>query len=121
MFKDDKSYPYLAVSMETPALGHANVSAPGRVFGPYTRVGIRETIDQLLRVFPMRSCSAGVFSACEGAGASVRGYIDKCAAPCVGRISWRSIARLAEGLCQFMEGARGGEAAHEKRTKTRCA
>ena len=83
--------------------------AGSRYFGPYTQVwAIRETIDQLLRVFPMRSCSAGVFQRAKAQGRPcLLGYIDKCAAPCVGRISMEEHRELAEGLCQFMEGRTG--------------
>ena len=113
MFKDDKSYPYLAVSMgerfPRVQVTRERKRAGSRYFGPYTQVwAIRETIDQLLRVFPMRSCSAGVFQRAKAQGRPcLLGYIDKCAAPCVGRISMEEHRELAEGLCQFMEGRTG--------------
>ena len=113
MFKDDKSYPYLAVSMgerfPRVQVTRERKRAVSRYFGPYTQVwAIRETIDQLLRVFPMRSCSAGVFQRAKAQGRPcLLGYIDKCAAPCVGRISMEEHRELAEGLCQFMEGRTG--------------
>ena len=113
MFKDDKSYPYLAVSMgerfPRVQVTRERKRAGSRYFGPYTQVwAIRDTIDQLLRVFPMRSCSAGVFQRAKAQGRPcLLGYIDKCAAPCVGRISMEEHRELAEGLCQFMEGRTG--------------
>ena len=113
MFKDDKSYPYLAVSMgerfPRVQVTRERKRAGSRYFGPYTQVwAIRETIDQLLRVFPMRSCSAGVFQRAKAQGRPcLLGYIDKCAAPCVGRVSMEEHCALAEGLCQFMEGRTG--------------
>ena len=113
MFKDDKSYPYLAVSMgerfPRVQVTRERKRVGSRYFGPYTQVwAIRETIDQLLRVFPMRSCSAGVFQRAKAQGRPcLLGYIDKCAAPCVGRISMEEHRELAEGLCQFMEGRTG--------------
>lgn len=113
MFKDDKSYPYLAVSMgerfPRVQVTRERKRAVSRYFGPYTQVwAIRETIDQLLRVFPMRSCSAGVFQRAKAQGRPcLLGYIDKCAAPCVGRISMEEHRELAQGLCQFMEGRTG--------------
>ncbi len=113
IFKDDKSYPYLAVSMgerfPRVQVTRERKRAGSRYFGPYTQVwAIRDTIDQLLRVFPMRSCSAGVFQRAKAQGRPcLLGYIDKCAAPCVGRISMEEHRELAEGLCQFMEGRTG--------------
>ncbi len=113
IFKDDKSYPYLAVSMGESfprvQVTRERKRAGSRYFGPYTQVwAIRETIDQLMRVFPMRSCSAGVFVRAKAQGRPcLLGYIDKCSAPCVGRISAQDHRELAEGLCQFMEGRTG--------------
>ena len=113
MYKDDKSYPYLAVTMgET----HPRVQVvrgarkPGtRYFGPFVQAwSIRETVDQLLRVFPVRSCSAGVFRRAQASGRPcLLGYIDKCSAPCVGRISPQDHRALAEDFCAFMAGRTG--------------
>ena len=74
--------------------------------GPYSHAwAIRETLDLLLRVFPMRTCSTGVF---KRAGQSGRpcllGYIDKCSAPCVGRVSEQEHRAIAEEFCDFMAG-----------------
>ena len=113
MYKDDKSYPYLAVTMgETYPRVQVVRGArkPGtRYFGPFVQAwSIRETVDQLLRVFPVRSCSAGVFRRAQASGRPcLLGYIDKCSAPCVGRMSMEEHRELAEGLCQFMEGRTG--------------
>ncbi|WP_165214765.1 excinuclease ABC subunit UvrC [Schaalia sp. ZJ1691] len=113
MFKDDKSYPYLMVTMgeEIPrVVVTRKAKTPGsRYFGPYTQVwAIRETIDLLLRVFPMRTCSAGVFRRAQAQGRPcLMGYIDKCSAPCVGRISPQDHRQLATELCSFMEGRAG--------------
>ena len=73
MYKDDKSYPYLAVTMgETYPRVQVVRGArkPGtRYFGPFVQAwSIRETVDQLLRVFPVRSCSAGVFRRAQASG-----------------------------------------------------
>src|SRR5665647_590656 len=109
-YRDDKSYPYLAVTLadQFPRVQvMRGVRRPGtRYFGPYPHVwAIRETVDLLLRVFPVRTCSAGVF---RRAGAQGRpcllGYIDKCSAPCVGRISPADHHALAEDFCAFMAG-----------------
>ncbi|WP_205597957.1 UvrB/UvrC motif-containing protein, partial [Stenotrophomonas maltophilia] len=78
-------------------------------FGPFVQVwSIRETVDQLLRVFPVRSCSAGVFRRAQASGRPcLLGYIDKCSAPCVGRISPEDHRALAEDFCAFMAGRTG--------------
>ena len=84
MYKDDKSYPYLAVTM-SEAYPRAQVvrgarRAGTRYFGPFVQArSIRETLDQLLRVFPVRSCSSGVFARARASGRPcLLGYIDKC-------------------------------------------
>ncbi len=113
MYRDDKSYPYLAVTMgeKFPRVQITRQARRKgtRYFGPYTQVwAIRETIDMLLRVFPVRSCSAGVFQRAKAQGRPcLLGYIDKCSAPCIGRISEEDHRELAEDLCQFMEGRTG--------------
>lgn len=112
-FRDDKSYPYLAVTMAERVprvMITRRARRPGdRYFGPYTQVwAIRETIDLLLRVFPVRSCSAGVYQRAHALGRPcLLGYIDRCSAPCVGRIDADAHRGLAEDLCQFMEGRTG--------------
>jgi excinuclease ABC subunit C len=111
MFRDDKTYPYLAVTMgeKYPRVQvmRGDRRKGTRYFGPYTAGAIRDTLDTLLRVFPVRSCSAGVLKRAEASGRPcLLGYIDKCAAPCVGRISAEDHRALAEDFCTFM----GGEA-----------
>ena len=111
MFRDDKSYPYLAVTMgeKYPRVQvlRGDRRKGTRYFGPYTAGAIRDTMDTLLRVFPVRSCSAGVLKRAEASGRPcLLGYIDKCSAPCVGRISAADHRALAEDFCTFM----GGEA-----------
>lgn len=111
MFRDDKSYPYLAVTMgeKYPRVQvlRGERRKGTRYFGPYTAGAIRDTMDTLLRVFPVRSCSPGVLKRAEASGRPcLLGYIDKCAAPCVGRISAEDHRALAEDFCAFM----GGEA-----------
>lgn len=110
VFRDDKSYPYLAVSMgeEYPRVQvmRGELRKDTRYFGPYTHAwAIRETMDLLLRVFPVRSCSLGVFRRARASGRPcLLGYIDKCSAPCVGRITPQAHRALAEDLCAFMNG-----------------
>ncbi|GAA3306727.1 excinuclease ABC subunit UvrC [Streptomyces cinereospinus] len=80
-----------------------------RYFGPYAHAwAIRDTVDLLLRVFPVRTCSAGVFKNARRTGRPcLLGYIGKCAAPCVGRISEEDHRDLAEEFCDFMTGRTG--------------
>lgn len=109
-FRDDKSYPYLAVTMRDKfpraQVMRGDRKKGVRYFGPYSQVwAIRETLDTLLRVFPVRTCSPGVFKRAEASGRPcLLGYIDKCSAPCVGRISPEEHRNLADGLCRFMAG-----------------
>ncbi|MGW7420749.1 excinuclease ABC subunit UvrC [Streptomyces sp. NPDC054813] len=112
-YRDDKSYPYLAVTMneEFPRVqvmrGHKKKGV--RYFGPYGHAwAIRDTVDLLLRVFPVRTCSAGVFKNATRTGRPcLLGYIGKCSAPCVDRISPEDHRDLAEDFCDFMAGRTG--------------
>ncbi|MEU8746571.1 excinuclease ABC subunit UvrC [Streptomyces parvulus] len=112
-YRDDKSYPYLAVTMneEFPRVqvmrGHKKKGV--RYFGPYGHAwAIRDTVDLLLRVFPVRTCSAGVFKNAARTGRPcLLGYIGKCSAPCVERISAEDHRELAEEFCDFMAGRTG--------------
>ena len=111
VFRDDKTYPYLAVTMgeKLPRVQvmRGERRKGTRYFGPYTAGAIRETMDTLLRVFPVRSCSAGVLKRAQASGRPcLLGYIDKCSAPCVGRVTPEEHRALAEDFCAFM----GGEA-----------
>ncbi|MDN5617671.1 MAG: excinuclease ABC subunit UvrC [Kocuria sp.] len=110
MYRDDKSYPYMAVSM-ADRFPRAQVTRGAkkkgtRYFGPFSQAwAIRETLDSLLRVFPVRTCTRSVFKRAEQAGRPcLLGYIDKCSAPCVGRISEEDHKDLADQLCRFMAG-----------------
>ncbi|MEV5728841.1 excinuclease ABC subunit UvrC [Streptomyces pharetrae] len=112
-YRDDKSYPYLAVTMneQYPRVqvmrGHKKKGV--RYFGPYAHAwAIRDTVDLLLRVFPVRTCSAGVFkNAARTDRPCLLGYIGKCSAPCVGRISADDHWDLADEFCDFMTGRTG--------------
>ncbi|MFD4986944.1 excinuclease ABC subunit UvrC [Streptomyces sp. NPDC058374] len=112
-YRDDKSYPYLAVTMneEVPRVQvmRGQKKKGVRYFGPYGHAwAIRDTVDLLLRVFPVRTCSAGVFKNAARTGRPcLLGYIGKCAAPCVGRISPEDHRDLAEEFCDFMAGRTG--------------
>jgi excinuclease ABC subunit C len=109
-YRDDKSYPYLAVTMSEQyprVMVMRGAKRKGtRYFGPYSHAwAIRDTVDTLLRVFPVRTCSAGVFRRSGQIGRPcLLGYIGKCSAPCVARISAADHRRLAEDFCDFMAG-----------------
>ncbi|GAA3855743.1 excinuclease ABC subunit UvrC [Tessaracoccus defluvii] len=113
-YRDDKSYPWLAVTMgeEFPRVfvGRGAKKRGTRYFGPFGQAwAIRETVDLLLRVFPMRSCTQGVFNRARSSGrACLLGDIGKCSAPCVGRISPEEHRAVAEDFCSFMGGNTGG-------------
>jgi excinuclease ABC subunit C len=109
-YRDDKSYPFLAVTLgeqfpRVQVMRGAKRKGT-RYFGPYAHAwAIRETVDLLLRVFPVRTCSAGVFKRAGQIGRPcLLGYIDKCAAPCVGKIDAEAHRRLADEFCDFMGG-----------------
>ncbi|GGL24660.1 excinuclease ABC subunit UvrC [Phycicoccus endophyticus] len=112
-YRDDKSYPYLAVTMgeEFPrAMVMRGAKRKGtRYFGPYAHAwAIRETLDLAMRVFPMRTCSTGVFKRAGQVGRPcLLGYIDKCSAPCVGRVDAAHHRAIAEDFCDFMAGNSG--------------
>ncbi|WP_040824952.1 excinuclease ABC subunit UvrC [Nocardia jiangxiensis] len=109
-YRDDKTYPMLAVSMneEYPRVFvYRGPRKKGvRYFGPYAHAwAIRETVDLLLRVFPVRTCSAGVFKRHSQIGRPcLLGYIDKCSAPCIDRVSAEEHRRIAEDFCDFLAG-----------------
>jgi excinuclease ABC subunit C len=112
-YRDDKSYPYLAVTMDEEyprVMVMRGARRRGvRYFGPYAHAwAIRETVDTLLRVFPVRTCSAGVFKRAGQIGRPcLLGYIGKCSAPCVGRVDAAAHRALAEEFCDFMAGQTG--------------
>jgi len=113
-YRDDKSYPWLAVTLsdEFPRVmvGRGAKRKGTRYFGPYGHAwAIRETVDVLLRVFPMRSCSNGVFKRSQQIGRPcLLGYIDKCSAPCVGKISPEDHRAIVQDFCDFMGGQTAG-------------
>src|SRR3954453_6591940 len=109
-YRDDKSYPFLALTLdeEYPRLMVMR-GAKGkgvRYFGPYSHAwAIRETLDLLLRIFPARTCSAGVFKRHGQIGRPcLLGDIDKCSAPCVKRVTAQEHRDIVEDFCDFMAG-----------------
>jgi excinuclease ABC subunit C len=109
-YTDDKSYPYLAITVqeEVPrAMVRRNPKKDGtRYFGPYAHAyAIRESLDLLLRVFPVRTCSKGVFDRCRRTDRPcLLHHIGRCAAPCVGKVTEDQHRELVEGLIGFLEG-----------------
>jgi len=128
-YRDDKTYPVLQVTMgeDFPRLSvyRGPRKKGARYFGPYAHAwAIRETLDTLLRVFPARTCSGGVFRRHGQMGRPcLLGYIDKCSAPCVGRVDAEEHREIVEDFCDFLAGRtdhfvrqlekRMGEAAQE--------
>lgn len=109
-FRDDKSYPYLAISVSDTFPRVSVVREAKRkgtkYFGPYAHAwAVRATLDELIRVFPVRSCREGVFRQAERSNrACLLGYIDKCSAPCVGHISESDYRSLVNDLIKFLSG-----------------
>ena len=113
-YRDDKSYPWLCVTWtdEFPRVfvGRGSHKKGWRYFGPYAEAwAIRDSIDTLLTVFPMRSCSGGVFRSAKASGRPcLMGYIDKCAAPCVGRVTAEEHRDIASDFCKAIAGRASG-------------
>jgi excinuclease ABC subunit C len=109
-YRDDKSYPVLAVTLneEFPRLMvYRGPRRKGvRYFGPYSHAwAIRETLDLLTRVFPARTCSAGVFKRHKQIDRPcLLGYINKCSAPCIGRVSAEQHRQIVTDFCDFLSG-----------------
>ena len=109
-YRDDKSYPYLAISVAEEFPRAAIVREPRRkgtrYFGPFAHAwAIRETLDELSKVFGVRTCRDGVYKQAAQLGRPcLLGYIDKCSAPCVGRIDAESYRERVDDMCRFLAG-----------------
>lgn len=109
-YRDDKSYPHLVLttSQEVPRarVQRGPVARGDRRFGPYAHAyAIRETLDLLLRVFPVRTCSQGVYDRAHRTGRPcLLHHIDRCAAPCTGEIGLEEHRALVDGLADFLDG-----------------
>jgi excinuclease ABC subunit C len=109
-YRDDKTYPWLAVPLgdeiPRPRVERGPKRKGTRYFGPYTHAyAIRETLDLLLRTFPMRTCSQGVFDRHRRLGRPCILYdIAKCSGPCVGHVSPEEHRRIVEEFIAFMDG-----------------
>jgi excinuclease ABC subunit C len=109
-YRDDKSYPYLALSTQEEfprAFVYRGDKRKGvTYFGPYVQAwAIRDSLDHLLRVFPVRSCTSGVFRNAKAARRPcLLAHIDRCSAPCVGKIDESGHRELVKQLMSFMSG-----------------
>jgi excinuclease ABC subunit C len=109
-YRDDKSYPYLAITLDEDIPRARVMRGPKRkgvrYYGPYAHAyAIRDTLDLLLRTFPMRTCSQGVFDRCRRRGRPcLLFHIERCAGPCVGAISPEDHRAIALELCDFLDG-----------------
>ena len=109
-YRDDKSYPYLAISTaeEFPrAFVYRGDKRKGvTYFGPYVQAwAIRDSLDHLLRVFPVRSCTSGVYRNAKSSGRPcLLAHIDRCSAPCVGRVTADEHRQVVVSLMSFMSG-----------------
>ncbi|HRL50353.1 MAG TPA: excinuclease ABC subunit UvrC [Propioniciclava sp.] len=109
-YRDDKTYPWVCItaSDEFPRVfvGRGAHKKGYRYFGPYAQAwAIRDTVDSLLRIFPMRSCTNGVFRSAASSGRPcLLGYIGKCSAPCVGRIDADAHRAIVEEMSDFLAG-----------------
>ncbi|MBB1502049.1 excinuclease ABC subunit UvrC [Propioniciclava sp. MC1683] len=109
-YRDDKSYPWVCVTWgdEFPRVfvGRGAKRKGNRYYGPYAQAwAIRETIDSLLRVFPMRSCTNGVFRNAKASGRPcLLAHIGKCSAPCVDWIDADAHREFVADVCDFLAG-----------------
>lgn len=127
MFRDDKSYPYLAVTVKDRYprvfVTRGKRRKGVKYFGPFTAVwAIRESLDLLLKAFPVRTCTKTVFDRAARSGRPcLLGYIDKCSAPCVDRITPEAHRELVDGVTEFMSGSTGKIISTRKRAMKEAA
>lgn len=109
-YRDDKSYPYLAVSVSDkfPRIRYTRERRrkDSRYFGPYTNANaMRETLDLIISVFPIRSCRDTLFTRAKSTGNPCLYYhIKRCVGPCVGKITVGEYKRLVDQIIAFLEG-----------------
>ena len=107
---DDKSYPYLAVSLDDewprPRVMRGRKRKGTRYFGPYAHAyAIRDTLDSLLRTFPVRTCSDNKLERHKKLGKPcLLFHIEKCSGPCVGEVTPEQYQTMVDDLCQFFDG-----------------
>lgn len=123
-FRDDKTYPYVAITLgeRVPRVMVTRTRGitGARYFGPYTKVwAVRESVDLMLKAFPMRSCSDTTYKRAHDTGRPcLLGDIGKCAAPCVGRITPEDHRSIALDFASFMG---GNDVGHVKALTARMA
>src|SRR5918999_1605991 len=109
-YRDDKSYPYLAITLDEEypraRVMRGSKKKGVRYYGPFAHAyAIRDTLDLLLRTFPMRTCSQGVFDRCRRRGRPcLLFHIERCAGPCVGAVDAAEHRRITEEMCDFLDG-----------------
>jgi excinuclease ABC subunit C len=109
-YRDDKSYPYLAVTLDEEfpraRVMRGEKKKGVRYYGPFAHAyAIRDTLDLLLRTFPMRTCSQGVFDRCHRRKRPCLLYdIERCSGPCVGAVDAETHRAIALELCDFLDG-----------------
>lgn len=126
-YRDDKSYPYLTISF-SEAIPRAKVTRGkrnklDRYYGPYAHAyAIRETMDLLLRVFPVRSCSKGVFGrAARSNRPCLLYHIGRCSAPCVGHVTPEEHMDIVKDFCAFLDGDHDAVVAELKKRMERAS
>ena len=108
--RDDKSYPFLAVTIDEEfpraVVMRGTKNKGTRYFGPYPHAwAIRETLDLLLRTFPVRTCSQGKFNQHQKLGRPcLLFHIEKCCGPCVSAVDNSTYAEYVKQLCSFLDG-----------------
>ena len=104
---DDKNYPYLRVTVQEPyprvEIARSRKKDGARYFGPYTNTGyVNETLRLLKKIFPVRSCKQTTFA--RQARPCLNAHIERCAAPCCGRISQEDYRKMIDEVVLFLEG-----------------
>ena len=108
--RDDKSYPFLAVTTDEEwpraVVMRGRTRKGTRYFGPFPHAyAIRDTLDLLLRTFPIRTCSPGKFNQHNKLGRPcLLFHIEKCSGPCVGEVSDEAYSELVKEFCDFLDG-----------------
>jgi excinuclease ABC subunit C len=109
-YRDDKSYPYLAITLNEDypraRVMRGSKRKGVRYYGPFAHAyAIRDTLDLLLRTFPMRTCSQGVFDRCRRRGRPcLLFHIERCAGPCIDAVSPEEHRRIVLEMCDFLDG-----------------
>ncbi|MDP3013832.1 MAG: excinuclease ABC subunit UvrC [Candidatus Subteraquimicrobiales bacterium] len=108
LLRDDKSYPYLAITLADPfprAIVTRDLTIKGaKYYGPYTKTAaLRLTLDALRKIFPSRACK-GIKPGKSGGMPCLNYHINKCLAPCIGKVSQEEYRKIIDEICRFMGG-----------------